>query len=229
MASGQVNTDWREMLWISDGQILSRNLFHPQSLITHQSLRYTSPFYSDYNRNFVSLEWLLQQPFFTGVRIPLGLIPFGGLGSVRWSHCFCVLPQTLTRILAEDLFDFSEPASLWAAHMNRESGGGVFWGWWDRWFWEAGRHPHVYLTIICHRDKGVRSQLHIWLWDFKKLLSQLQPKVKRCLARKSQIWIRKNDLFYFSPMSLVVGILTWKPWWVIKIARLAQRPQEDSS
>ena len=37
---------------------------------------------------------------------------------------------------------------------------------------------HDYLTVICHRDTAMRSQVHVCIWDVKKLFSQIQPKVR---------------------------------------------------
>lgn len=91
-------------------QILGRNLFYPES---YNSLKFMLQlsFYSDYNRNFVSLQQkLLHQLFFTFVS--KDILGIESLLGYRGCQMILLFAATNTRILKEDLFDFSEPDFL---------------------------------------------------------------------------------------------------------------------
>lgn len=108
------------MLWLQANSIWSEErCYEPdfrKKLISspesYNSLCYNSPSYSDYNRNFVSLQQkLLQQLFFTFLsKDILGIESL--LGSRGCQMILLFAAKTLTRILKKDLFDFSEPDFL---------------------------------------------------------------------------------------------------------------------
>lgn len=109
------------MLWLLANSIWSEERFYEpdfrKKLISspesYNSLKFILQlsFYSDYNRNSVSLQQkLLQQLFFTFVSEDI--LGIESLLGYRGCQMIFLFAATNTRILKEDLFDFSEPDFL---------------------------------------------------------------------------------------------------------------------